>query len=133
MEPSEYIADLPADRQKLLAALHDTILKNDKNIKPIVKPLMGKDTILYEQRCFMKYGLTNAKNHMSLHCLPMYMNPALHKKYEGLLLSAKFQKGCINFMNAGEMPVKIVAALITECSLVNIAEMLENRKKKKSK
>jgi hypothetical protein len=78
----------------------------------------------------MKYGLASTKNYMSLHCLPMYMNPALHAKYAGLLPAAKFQKGCINFTGGDAMPPAVVSALIAECSSISIADMLEKRKKK---
>ena len=131
MNAKEYISSTAADCQALLTALHNMIMKNDPNVSVVVKPMMGKDMILYEERSYMKYGLASTKKYMSLHCLPMYMNPALHEKYEKLLPAAKFQKGCINFTDAAEMPIGIVTALIIECAAINIAEVLENRKKKK--
>ena len=67
---------------------------------------------------------------MSLHCLPMYMNPSIHAKYSSLLPTASFQKGCINFTDDKELPIGVLAELITECSAIDIAAMLENRKKK---
>ena len=130
MTINEYISSAPAERQEALTALHEIIVANDPNINAVVKPMMGKDMILYEERCVMKYGLANVKAHISLHCLPMYMNPALHTKYESLLPAAKFQKGCINFTDATALPAVVSAALITECSVINIADMLEKRKKK---
>ncbi|MEO6149125.1 MAG: hypothetical protein ABIN95_09080, partial [Mucilaginibacter sp.] len=68
-------------------------------------------------------------NYMSLHCLPMYMDPALHQKYNQLLPMAKFQKGCINFKDEVDMPVAVVTKLIAECSAIGIATILEKRKK----
>ena len=130
MEISEFIRSMPPERQGTLTIIHEAILANDPSVIPVIKPMMGKEMILYEQRCYMKYGLASTKNYMSLHCLPMYMNPALHTKYLSLLPNAKFQKGCINFANEEEMPIEILVAFITECSSVNIAEVLENRKKK---
>jgi predicted amidohydrolase len=130
MDISEFFSTVPSDRQSLFTELHNTILTNDPNVKPVVKPMMGKEMILYEERGYMKYGLASAKKYMSLHCLPMYMNPALHVTYEKRFPAAKFQKGCINFTDAASMPIPIVTALITECSTINIADMLEKRKKK---
>ena len=92
--------------------------------------MMGKETIMYEQYNYMKYALASAKNYLSLHCLPMYMNAPLHAKYTPLLPAAKFQKGCINFTDAAHVPVAIVAALVAECAPVNVPAMLANRKKK---
>src|SRR5882757_5824174 len=124
MSVSEYISNMPADRQALLTALHDAIMTNDPSVNPVVKPMMGKEMILYEERCYMKYGLASTKNYMSLHCLPMYMNPSLHTKYTGLLPAAKFQKGCINFTDGDALPPPVLTALITDCSAINIAAMI---------
>jgi hypothetical protein len=131
MTVSEYISSVPSDRQVQITALHDTIMTNDPSVSPVVKPMMGKEMILYEERSYMKYGLASTKNYMSLHCLPMYMNPPLHDKYVKLLSAAKFQKGCINFTDMASMPTEIVAALIIDCSSISIAALLENRKKNK--
>ena len=78
----------------------------------------------------MKYGLASTKNHMSFHCMPMYMNPSLHVKFASLLPAAKFQKGCINFTSEEDLPIVVLTELIAECSSINIAAVLENRKKK---
>jgi hypothetical protein len=131
MTVSEYIRSVPYERQGQITALHDTIMTNDPSVNPVVKPMMGKEMIIYEERSTMKYGLASTKNYMSLHCLPMYMNPPLHDKYAKLLSDAKFQKGCINFADAASMPPEIVAALIIDCSSISIAALLENRKKNK--
>jgi hypothetical protein len=131
MTIAEFISTMPADRQQLMTALHEAIIANNATVIPVIKAMMGKEMILYEERCYMKYGLASTKNYMSLHCLPMYMNPTLHAKYESLLPAAKFQKGCINFTDAGEMPPAIAAQLAADCSVISIAAMLENRKKKK--
>ncbi|HEV3222722.1 MAG TPA: hypothetical protein VGZ90_07580 [Puia sp.] len=131
MKVSKYISSMPSDRQSLLTALHDTIMTNDPGVNPVIKPMMGKEMILYKERSYMKYGLANTKNYMSLHCLPIYMNPALHAKYVKLLPVARFQKGCINFTDMTAMPPSIVAALIADCSSISIADMLEKRKRNK--
>lgn len=130
MNANEFISHMPADRQETLIAIHEIILANDPGVAPVIKPMMGKEMILYEERGYMKYGLASAKNYLSLHCLPMYMNPALHAKYEGQAPAAKFQKGCINFANKEEFPLAVITALIADCSSINIADLLESRKKK---
>lgn len=131
MSITEFISGAPEERQAVLTALHESIIANDPTVIPVVKPMMGKEMILYEERSYMKYGLASTKHHMSLHCLPMYMKPALHQLFEKLLPDVKFQKGCINFTDAGAIPPKAFAALITECTSISIATMLENRKKEK--
>jgi hypothetical protein len=125
-----FLAGLPADRQELMNTLHETIIANDPKVTFSIKPMMGKEMMMYEEGNYMKYALASVKSHLSLHCLPMYMNAPLHAKYTPLLPAAKFQKGCINFTDAAAMPVAIVAALIADCAPINIPAMLENRKKK---
>src|ERR1700749_197064 len=117
MTVSEFIASVPAERRALFTQLHEAIVANDATVTPVVKPMMGKDMILYEEQGkVMKYGLASTKNYMSLHCLPMYMNAPVHAKYEALAPKAKFQKGCINFTDETELPVSVVAMLIKGCS-----------------
>ncbi|MDB5110638.1 MAG: hypothetical protein JWR67_1752 [Mucilaginibacter sp.] len=130
MSAADYISQMPAERQDTLTAIHKAISANDPSVIPVVKPMMGKEMILYEERCYMKYALASTKNYMSLHCLPMYMNPSLHAKYASLLPAAKFQKGCINFTDGKDLPIVVLAELIAECSSIDIAAMLENRKRK---
>jgi hypothetical protein len=130
MSAADYISQMPVERQDILTAIHKAILANDTSVIPVVKPMMGKEMILYEERCYMKYGLASTKNYMSFHCLPIYMNPSLHAKYAALLPAAKFQKGCINFIDGEDLPIIILTELIVECSSIDIAAMLENRKKK---
>ena len=130
MTTPEFLAGLPADRQQLMNTLHETIIANDLNVTFSIKPMMGKEMMMYEEGHYMKYALASVKSHMSLHCMPIYMNASFHVKYTPLLPAAKFQKGCINFTDAAAMPVAIVSALIADCAPINIPAMLENRKKK---
>ena len=133
MDITDFINGALGERQAFLNALHETIMANDPTVIPVVKPMMGKEMILYEERSYMKYGLASAKNYMSLHCLPMYMNPALHQQFEKLLPDAKFQKGCINFNDQADMPLTVLTKIIADCSAISIAAMLEKRKNKSSK
>lgn len=96
MTVAELISNSIAERQATLTALHEAILTNDPSVLPVIKLMMGKEMILYEERCYLKYGLASTRNYMSLHYMPIYMNPALHANYAELLPAAKFQTGCIN-------------------------------------
>jgi len=128
----DYIASQPQDRQQLLSNLHSLIVKNDQTVTACIEPMMGKEMIIYKGKQMMKYGLANGKNYLSLHVLPMYMHPTIYNKYKALLLNAIFQKGCINFTTAEQMPIAIVEQFITECALIDLEKMREeqlNRKK----
>ena len=124
------------DRQDLLTKIHEIILEEDKTVKAEIKPMMGKEMIVYNAPAIFKYGLSSVKNYMSLHVMPMYGSITLYSKYKAILPNAKFQKGCINFKNEEEMPLEIVRQLIHDCSgidLLAIKESYLNQKEKKLK
>jgi len=133
MSIAAFISTQPAERQELLSQLHETIMQKDKTVTAGIAPMMGKEMIIYNAPGSFKYGLSSVKKHMSLHVLPMYMLPELHEKYKALLKDASFQKGCINFNNKAEVPLKIVKELITECAKIDLQAIRENQLKAKSK
>ena len=129
----EFIANQPEERQALLSQLHEIIIQKDKTVTPVIAPMMGKDMIIYNAPGTFKYGLASVKKYMSLHVLPMYGSPVIYEKYKGLLKEASFQKGCINFSNKEEMPLKIVKELIAECAKIDLRALREEYLKSKSK
>lgn len=130
MSIDEYLESQPEGRREIMYALHNAIISQDETVEPVVEPMMGKEMIVYKERSYMKYGLSGVKNYMSVHCMPIYCNPALHERYARLFPGAKFQKGCINFKSAAEIPVEIAANLFADCASVSIADMIEMRNKK---
>ncbi len=133
MSISEFISTQPQERQELLSQLHEIIIQKDKTVTAVIAPMMGKEMIVYNAPGSFKYGLSSVKNHMSLHVLPMYVSTTIYEKYKVLLAKANFQKGCINFKNKNEMPLKIVKDLIAECSTMDLHAIRENHLKSKSK
>ncbi len=136
MSIAEFIASQPEDRQALLSQLHEIIMQKDKTVTAVIAPMMGKEMIIYNAPGTFKYGLASVKKYMSLHVLPMYGSPVIYEKYKALLKDANFQKGCINFNNKDEMPLKIVKELITDCSKIDLRALREEylkAKKAKSK
>ena len=139
MTPDTFIQTEPVERHDLMFSLHSTILNNDKTVTATVEPMMGKEMVIYKSRGFMKYALAGAKNYMTLHVLPMYGSKTLYGRYFALLPKATFQKGCINFKTADELPLKIVQELISDCEKIDLLkirqEYLDSKKagKKKAK
>jgi diadenosine tetraphosphate (Ap4A) HIT family hydrolase len=130
MTIEEYLAKQEPQRRELLSSIHEVVLKTNKKISMEVAKMMGTDMIQYKMNSQFVYALGGTKNHMSLHLLPMYMHKPIHEKYAKLLPKAKFQKGCINFENVGEIPLDIAEQLLTECAKVDLKAMLEKRNKK---
>jgi len=48
MDITDFINGALGERQAFLNALHETIMANDPTVIPVVKPMMGKEMILYE-------------------------------------------------------------------------------------
>ena len=93
--------------------------------------MMGKEMIVYKANNSMKYALSSVSKHISLHLLPMYGSPTLWAKYRALLPKAAFQKGCINFKTADEMPMEIVTQLIADCAPIDLLKIREEYLQKK--
>ena len=127
----DYIMSQPKERQKILSDLHALIMKNDKSVTPVIEPMMGKEMIIYKGKYMMRYGLSSVKNHISLHVLPMYMSPTIYNKYKEQLSEAAFQKGCINFTSAEQMPGAIVTRLIIDCAAVDLEKIREEQLKER--
>jgi hypothetical protein len=132
MSISEFISAQPEERQKLLSQIHKIIIQKDKTVTPVTGPMMGNDMIIYNASGSFKYGLSGVKKYMSLHILPMYVSTIIYDKYKTLLKDASFQKGCINFKNKDEIPLKIVKDLIADCSKIDLRTIRENQLKSKS-
>ena len=113
--------------------IHEIIIQNDKTVTASIEPMMGKEMIVYKAPGTFKYGLSSMKNYMSLHVMPIYGSTILYSKYKALLKNAAFQKGCINFKNSEEMPLKIVKDLMTDCSKIDLRAIKENYIKLKLK
>src|SRR5579883_1512064 len=132
MTPEEYISKQEPPRQALLSAIHKAMIKHNKKVKPEVDKMMRQEMIQYKLGGVFMYGLGNGKGHMSLHLLPLYGSPEIYNTYKNLLGKAKFQKGCINFTKADQMPLGIVEDLIKDCAKAQdvVIEMYMARHKK---
>jgi hypothetical protein len=132
MTPEQYISGQRPDRIGLLSEIHSIILQEDKMVDAAVGLMMGKEMILYkENNRYFKYGLSSVKQYISLHLMPIYGGSPLHARYRKLLPQAQFQKGCINFVSAADVPPDILHQLFADCARVNITAMLENRNRRR--
>ncbi|MBS1565390.1 MAG: hypothetical protein JST39_13445 [Bacteroidetes bacterium] len=119
MTVEEYFSQQDSERADLLQKIHSIIITEDKTVSAEVGMMMGKEMILYNCDTF-KYGLASGKNYLSLHAMPIYCTPTIHNRYKALLPKARFQKGCINFQTAEDMPLQVVTALMKDCAKVDL-------------
>jgi hypothetical protein len=129
MTVDEYIHNQKPERQQLLSAIHHLILKTNKKVEASVGKMMKTEMIIYKLNNRFEYGLASQKNYMSLHAMPIYVEKSIHAKYSGLLSNAKFQKGCINFIDAEEMPLDVTEKLLADCAKIDWEEVLKKYRK----
>ena len=141
MTPKQYLDTLPEDRKEVISKLREYILKSDPLVKEVVGGMMGREMLIYMQGDLMKYALSSVKQHMSFHSMVMYGSSTrfggsgLRETYEKLMPKAKFQKGCINFKNAMQMPFDIAEKFVKEMAKVEYppAEYRERMEKSAAK
>lgn len=131
MTAEEYIQTLEEPRLSVIKALRKAIIDNDKNVTESVGKMMGKEMILYHEKGVFKYALSSVKTHMSLHNMLIYGSPKLYNKFVEALPTAKFQKGCVNFTTAEQMPPAMIANLIAEGAAVDYAKFFRDAYSKK--
>jgi hypothetical protein len=129
MTVPEFLENQSTGRKGILSSIHSIILEEDRTVLGEVGRMMGKEMILFKERGYMKYGLAGVKNYMTMHIMPIYGSVPLYTKYQKLLPDTEFQKGCINFRTAADVPLEILHRLFADCAKISIALMLENRKK----
>jgi hypothetical protein len=130
MTPTQFLASLDPTRKELLSAMHKLILQTNTRVKAEVGEMMGKQMLIYKDRGIFTYALSSVKSHMSLHLMPIYGCAPLHQKHSKLLNKAKFQKGCVNFKSAEEMPLDLTKNLLIDCSAVDMVELMMKFRKK---
>jgi uncharacterized protein YdhG (YjbR/CyaY superfamily) len=58
-------------------------------------------------------ALANQKNYISLHLIPLYIFPELQTKLDASGRNLKCGKGCINFKRAEDLPLEVIAEIIS--------------------
>ncbi|MCJ8325267.1 MAG: hypothetical protein HRU29_11355 [Rhizobiales bacterium] len=92
------------------------LAENDSNVNRSASSLMSNHALMYKQQDLMKYAITCHNKHISLHLMPIYCYADIHKKFNKIIKSGKFQKGCINFADYNNLPLTDIAQLIAECA-----------------
>ncbi len=76
-------------------------------------------------------ALANQKNYISLHLLPIYIYPELKAKFDAANKKLKSGKGCINFKNAEDLPLAVIAEIISATPAESHAAKLKSMKNNK--
>lgn len=77
-------------------------------------------------------ALANRKNYISLHLLPIYLYPELRAKFDAAAKKPKSGKGCVNFKRAEDLPLAVIAEIISATPAAMHAAKLKSMKNKKA-
>ena len=79
-------------------------------------------------------ALANQKNYISLYLMPTYVYPELKAKLDNSGKKLKSGKSCINFKTANELPLNVIAEIISATDMESYkAEITNLRNTAKSK
>ncbi len=76
-------------------------------------------------------ALANQKNYISLHLLPIYIYPELRAKFDAANKKLKCGKGCVNFKSAEDLPLSVIAEIISATPAESWEAKLKSLKKNK--
>ena len=144
----EYLRDLPDDRREAMTEIRKLVKKNlPKGYRESVGygmiaytvPLdRFPDTYNGQPLCYI--GLASQKNHMALHLMSVYGDPAQEKFLAGEFKKAgkKFDMGksCLRFRKVDDLPLDAVAKIVagtTPDDLIAKHEVVHGAKKKAKK
>jgi hypothetical protein len=141
----EFIAQLPDDRRREVERVHAVLRKNVPNgyqetltsgmIAYSVPLSVYPDT--YNKQALWYVALAAQKNYLSLHLLPVYMNPPLVQKLrDGFKAAGKkldMGKGCVRFKRADDLALDTIAEIVAAVPMekfVAIAKAVRAERKK---
>jgi len=137
---AQYLASLPDDRRRELTRVREVISANlpagyeessDARMITYRVPLsVYPDT--YNKQALWFAALASMKNYMTLHLLPVYMNPPLEQKLrEGFTVAGKkldMGKGCIRFRSADALALDTIGEIVASLPMERWIEIAKKAK-----
>jgi hypothetical protein len=127
----EFLSDIPDDRRLEIEKVWQTVRDNIPN---------GYNEEIDEKFLSFRAGndwyvaLANQKNYISLYLIPTYVYPELKAKLDNGGKKLKSGKSCINFKTADELPLNVIAEIISATDMESYkAEIMKVRNTAKSK
>ncbi|MEE8295924.1 MAG: DUF1801 domain-containing protein [Sphingomonadales bacterium] len=122
--PEDYIASLPFDRAKAIAAVREVILDNlPRGYEEVINwgmityqvPLKTyPDT--YNKKPLMYAALASEKNYMVVHFMCLYTNADLKQKFEAAYKAAgrklNMGKSCVRFKKLENLPLELIGEIV---------------------
>jgi hypothetical protein len=106
----------PAGPSPLVALLKRAIDDNDPAVVATEGIMGGEKGWLFHSDGACKYAIGVGKTRVTLHSMPMYANPQIHRSYKKLINNGDFGKGCIRFKPDAAIDATIIARFIRDCA-----------------
>lgn len=127
----EFLSNIPIDRRTEIEKVWQTIRDN---IPSGYSEEIDAKYLSFKADKEWYVALANQKNYISLHLVPTYLYPELKAKLDNSGKKLKCGKGCINFKTADELPLDIIAEIISATKAEAFkAQIITTRGKAKSK
>lgn len=142
---SDYLADMPPERQTAIGKVRETILKNlPKGYEEAINfgmityqvPLdIYPDT--YNKKPLMYAALANQKNHMAVYLTGIYMDEELYQgfeeKYRETGKRYDVGKSCVRFRKLDDLPLDLIGESIAAIGMDEFIERTKGLSARKTK
>jgi hypothetical protein len=106
----------PSGPSCLVALLKRAIDDNDATVVATEGIMSDEKGWLFHRAGEFKYAIGVGKTRVTLHSMPMYANPQIHRSYKALITNGEFGKGCIRFKPDATVDAAIIARFIRDCA-----------------
>jgi hypothetical protein len=136
-----YLAELPDDRRRAIAAVRQSILANlpDGFVEVMDWGMISYEVPLetfpdtYNKRPLMYAGLAAQKNHMAVYLTAVYSNGELKRwfraRYEASEKKLDMGKSCVRFKKLEQLPVDLIGETIAKLTLDQFLDTYRNVKR----
>lgn len=125
----EFLSNIPVDRRTEIEKVWQTVRENMPS--GYVEEIDAKFLSFKADKDWY-VALANQKNYISLYLVPTYVYPELKTKLDNSGKKLKCGKSCINFKKADDLPLNIIAEVISATGIDDFkAQIISIRAKSK--
>ncbi len=121
----DYLATLPDDRRQSVAQVWQVVRDH---IPAGYVEQVGPKFLQFAAGEEGYVALANQKNYVSLYLLPVYVDPSLKQKLDGIDKKLKVGKSCVNFNRADDLPLDIIGEIVSTFSPTEFCERLSRNR-----
>ena len=142
--PAAYLASLPPERRKVVAAVRAMIRKHlpDGYVETMNWGILSYEIplsrypVTYNKQPLAYMGLGAQKNNYVIHMMNVYAQPRLADQLaEGYKSAGKrldMGKGCLRFKTIEDLPMDVLAGIVASTSVEEMIRVYESVKRKSS-